>query len=203
MRLEMNNLQAVIFDMNGTVLADEGLYTQSFRKVLNSLKISKAFSLTKGISLYRNWQILVEELNIDDQKIEDLVNLTQEEYKKLINRVKVREGFYEFVADLRKEKIKTALATSNEQEITEFVLGKLNLKEYFDVVVTANDVNEVKPNPEIFLLAAKLLKVEPRNSLVIEDAKAGIEAALAGGFSVIDIAKAKDFVDLYKVLEKG
>lgn len=202
MKLKMSELKAVIFDMNGTVLADEGLYTKSFKKVLYDLNIKQSFSLTKGISLYKNWQILVQQFNIDDQKVEDLVSRTQAEYKKLIKKVKVKEGFFSFVAELKREKIKTALATSNELEITEFVLSYLNLKKYFDVIVTANDVNQVKPNPEIFLLAARKLKVRPENALVIEDAQAGIEAAERGKFHVIDIAKGKDFTHLNEALKK-
>jgi len=183
----MNSLQAVIFDMNGTVLEDEGIYTKSFKKILTRIGKSSDVTLTKGISIYKNWQILVNKLNIDDHKTEDLVKLAQEEYKKQINEIKIRKGFFELSEELKKDNIKRALATSNEREITDFVFKHFNLDKYFDAVVTANDVNEVKPNPEIFLLVSGLMSVSPSKSIVIEDAQAGVEAAKRGNFKVIGI----------------
>lgn len=187
----MNKLKAVIFDMNGTVLEDEGLYTQSFRSVLRQNSIDQDFSLEKGISLYNNWKILVDKFSIDDRKIEDLVEETQVEYKKLINKIKIREGFFDLSDSLKSNNIKRTLATSNEKEITNFVFEHFSLGQYFDAVVTASDVNEVKPNPEIFLLAANFCSSLPTDAVVIEDAQAGVEAAKRGRFHVIGLEQEK------------
>jgi beta-phosphoglucomutase len=82
-----------------------------------------------------------------------------------------------------------------------FVLDKLGLLDVFDVVVDGNDVSKSKPNPEVFLKAAQRMGVSPEHCVVLEDAPAGIEAALAANMKVIGLGDAIELQKAHLVLE--
>ncbi|MGD8744598.1 MAG: HAD family phosphatase [Candidatus Woesebacteria bacterium] len=187
-------IQAVIFDLNGTVLSDEDEYATAFRRVLKSLgkKVDKNFPHTKGIGVDENWPILISKYKIKTKKtIEELAQETQNEYIKLLSKVEVNKGFFDFVESLRQEKIKTALATSNSWLIVECVFDEFELESCFDVVTTKEEVAFNKPSPEIFTITADKLAVIPENCLVVEDSAAGIEAAYAAGMKTAGVYRDK------------
>lgn len=90
--------------------------------------------------------------------------------------------------ELRKKNILLAVGLSNKN--APFILKKTNLRSYFNVIVDGTMISHSKPNPEVFLLIASLLKVSPNSSIVVEDAFAGIEAAKNGGFITAGIGPA-------------
>jgi len=79
------------------------------------------------------------------------------------------------------------VATNAEPANVDFVLGKSGLRPFFRVVVDGHQVRNPKPNPEIYLLAARLLSVEPGNCIVFEDSFSGVEAARAAGARVVGL----------------
>ena len=185
------NFAAVIFDLDGTVLDNEDEYGASFKKVLESLgaKDVPGYPHVRGIGVKENWPGLLEKYKIKTCKSPgELAHLTQEEYLKNIDSVTPKEGLEDFIGSLKKEGIKTALATSNDWRIVEEVFEKLKLDSFFDAVVTAEEVRFKKPDPDLFLAAADKLGVEPKQCLVIEDAVSGIEAAKKAGMKVWGIA---------------
>jgi beta-phosphoglucomutase len=91
---------------------------------------------------------------------------------------------------LRKKGIKIAVGSSSKN--TPLILERIGLKDYFDVVVDGNDLTKSKPDPEVFLLAAERLRVAPAHCVVVEDADAGVEAALAAGMRVVGVGTAAD-----------
>ena len=91
----------------------------------------------------------------------------------------------EFLKYCKENGIRTGIGTSNGSEIVDAVLTSLNVKEYFDAVVTACEVAHGKPEPDIYLEVAKRLGVQPENCLVFEDIPAGIMAGKAAGMPVI------------------
>lgn len=80
-----------------------------------------------------------------------------------------------------------ALGTGSHRGITNLLLDKFNLHPYFDAIVTAEDVDNHKPEPDTFLRCAELLKVNPKRCIVFEDADLGIQAGLAAGMDVFDV----------------
>ncbi len=80
-----------------------------------------------------------------------------------------------------------AVGTGGHREAVERTLEVTDLRKYFDIIVTANDVENFKPHPETFLKCAELMNVEPRYIEVFEDAELGIEAAIKAGMTVTDV----------------
>lgn len=94
-------------------------------------------------------------------------------------------GVISFLTELREKKIKIGLGSASKNAMT--ILQQLKLTEYFDTVVDGTKVSKAKPNPEVFLKGAEALSVKPEECIVFEDAEAGIEAALNGGFITVGI----------------
>ncbi|KKQ41380.1 MAG: Beta-phosphoglucomutase [Microgenomates group bacterium GW2011_GWC1_37_8] len=185
-------IDAVIFDLDGTVIADEDEYGKAFAKVLSQfgIKVESMYPHVGGIGVEENWIIFLQKYNIKTNKtVEELANETQDEYVKLISRITLKQGFKEFIEMLTQADIKIALATSNTWNIVGKLFDLLNLEEFFDYVTTGEEVGRKKPDPQIFLLTADKIGVLAENCLVIEDSPAGIDAARAAKMKVVAIAR--------------
>jgi 16S rRNA pseudouridine516 synthase len=186
--MNFSNMQAVIFDLNGTVLEDEDIYGSAFRKVLEYLgkKVDEKYPQMGGIGVEENWPKLIAKYNIQTEKsYEELALMTQDFYIKDISKIKVRSGFTKLVDDLKEKGILVALATSNTWSMTDKVLSELNIEKYFDFITTKEEVEFNKPAPDIFLITADKLGVDPENCIVVEDSLAGVESAKDAGMKVV------------------
>ena len=185
-------LSAVIFDLNGTVLADEGEYGRAFTKVLGQFGVSvdSDYPHTAGIGVEENWPLLIKKYKIKTSKsIRELAQETQNEYCAQISQVALKNGFEDFANSIRDSGIQTALATSNYWNVVEKIIDTLDIGDYFDTVTTGEEVEFKKPNPRLFEIAAEKLGVNCENCLVIEDSKAGVEAARLAGMKVVAFAR--------------
>ena len=117
-----------------------------------------------------------------------------------MNEEEILPGVTRFLDDLRSNGILIALGSASQN--APLILDRIHLKGKFDVVVDGNAVSKAKPDPEVFLKCAELLKVEPSACLVFEDAQAGIEAALNGGMKVIGVGSS-DNLSLCRPLYSG
>ena len=97
-------------------------------------------------------------------------------------------GLVDFLITLRKNKVKTAVATAAPRINMDFVFEKTGLRKYFDVLIAASEVMRGKPDPEIYLKAAEKLNCPPKHCLVFEDSMPGIQAAQNAGMRVIALA---------------
>lgn len=185
-------ISAVIFDLNGTVLSDEDEYGLAFKRVLVSLgaDVESDQPHVSGIGVEENWPKLLKEYGVKTKKTtKELARETQNEYRKQIKNVTVREGFEEFVGSLKEDDIPTALATSNNWSMVDEVFRQLDIEQYFDVVTTREEVLFTKPDPEVFNLSAQKLQVDPNGCIVFEDSLAGIKAAKLAGMKPVGVAQ--------------
>jgi len=201
-------ITAVIFDLDGTVLDNEDEYGKAFRKVLESLgvKVDDEIPHTTGIGLHNNWKKLIKKYKIKTSKTtEELAKQTQEEYLKLHDRVKLKEGFEGFADNLKESGLIIALATSNEWWMVEKIVDKIIIEKYFDCITTTEEVLFNKPDPEIFLVTANKIGVSCEECLVFEDSQAGVKAAKAAGMRVVGVARdeshAKELKNAEMVIE--
>jgi beta-phosphoglucomutase len=99
-------------------------------------------------------------------------------------------GVESILGELKKRSIKIAIGSSSKNSPS--ILERIGLGTCFDTTSDGNDIENSKPDPEVFLIAAKRLSLLPEECLVVEDAGAGVEAAIAGGMSVLAVGSAKD-----------
>ncbi len=183
-------LKAVIFDLDGTVVADELAWGLAFQDVLERVGVwvSTKYPHRGGIGIEENWPLLIEKYKIKTKKsVSLLTELTIDAFFDHLGEVEVKKGFFDFSRDLLVNDVQRILATSSVDFVAKRIISAMNLQNEFDVIVTGNEVQEKKPNPEIFLKACKKADVDPTEALVIEDSEAGFEAAHKAGLKVIGI----------------
>jgi beta-phosphoglucomutase len=125
---------------------------------------------------------------LSPEEIREYGNRKDQILRQLGTRVEPINGIIEFLAELSRAGIKIGLATSAGRGRTDATLFELGLQEYFEVIVTGDDVLIGKPDPSIYRLAAARLNENPARLLAFEDAISGVQAALAAGFRCAAVA---------------
>jgi beta-phosphoglucomutase len=123
---------------------------------------------------------------IDQDLVEKWADLKEQYYREMVkDKLEPLSGAIELINSLKKNKFKLAVGSSGPLENVELLLSSLNIKQFFDVIITAEDVKNGKPSPDVFLICAERLGINPENCVVIEDAPVGIEAARRAGMNSI------------------
>lgn len=186
-------IEAVIFDLDGVIVDTAHYHYIAWKRLASEFGITLTLQhneLLKGVSRMRSLEIVLELGNIqlpeaEKEALADKKNKWFIEYIESIRPEEIFAGVPAMLANCRKQKLKVALASSskNAPRVIE-LLGVANL---FDTMVDGTMITHSKPDPEIFLLAAKKLNVTPAKCLVFEDAEAGVEAALAAGMKCVGV----------------
>lgn len=179
----MANPQAFIFDLNGTMVDDMQYHNTAWHTVLNDDLRANLTREQVAKQMYGKNEELLDRVFGKDRFTKDQVQTIsmkkeyayQAAFKPHLEGI---NGLPAFLAKAQKNSIKMAIGSAAITFNIDFVLDNLHLRHYFDAIVSADEVAISKPDPETFLLAAKLLGVPPRNCIVFEDAPKGVEAAL-------------------------
>jgi len=182
--------QAVIFDMDGVIVDSEPRHERAFLEVVREIGYGETHGVNwadyVGRSDHVLWVDFVEK-HKPPQSLEQLLKMKRDRVVEIIRREEpVFEGLAELVEKLARV-CKLGLASGSERPVVEAVLSLQDLRRYFSVTVTAWDIKNGKPAPDIFLRTAELLRVKPADCWVIEDSKPGVAAGLAAGMKVIAI----------------
>lgn len=185
-------MRAFIFDLNGTMVDDMDYHTRGWLHVVND-KLGEVFTYERmKKEMYgKNSEVLKRifgEKYFSAFELEHLSNAKEEKYRaEFLLRLQLIPGLDLFLKTAKDYGIPMAMASAATTENIDFVLDNLDIRHYFDYIVSADDVAESKPHPETFLRAAALLGVAPADCLVFEDAPKGVEAAAHAGMQAIVI----------------
>lgn len=188
----MKKIKAVIFDMDGVITRTETIQSETESEIFASVGVNitpeaviKKYSGWKDTEMFED---MITQYDIKENPIILREKKWEIVYKKLEEgSLPIVPGALEFIDQLKKHGYTLALASSSNRKFISTILTSLHLTEKFSAVVSGDDVSAGKPNPEIFLLAAKKLNVLPKNCLVIEDAPSGVKAARAAKMKCIGI----------------
>lgn len=191
------NRTGFIFDLDGVIVDTAKYHYLAWRKLANELGFEftqEQNELFKGVSRKRCLEILLEIGNIKAsqeqfnrwlvEKNEDYLSLIEE-----MDESEILPDVLKVLQFLKKHNMPIALGSASKNARP--ILEKVNLLDYFDVIVDGTHVAKAKPDPEVFLIAAKQLGVPPKDCVVFEDAVAGIEAANNAGMLSIGIGNDK------------
>ena len=186
----MKDFRAVIFDMDGVIVNSEPHHERAFHDVIHELGYDGLgglkFADYVGRSDFELWVDFIAR-NKPVQTLEELLARKRQRVMEVMREVQpIFEGLPDLVEKLA-VRCPLAIASGSEHMVIQTVLSLKGLHRFFSVVVSASDVKRGKPAPDIFLRAAELLKVEPKDCVVIEDSKPGVAAGLAAGMKVIAI----------------
>ncbi|MEC3912322.1 HAD family phosphatase [Sphingobium sp. CR2-8] len=181
-------IRAVIFDMDGTLIDTEAAHRQAFAQTGQAIgwPMSDELLLSMvGIHRDENERMLAAHLGPDfplDRFYADSDAL----FEAAVDAgIPLRPGARLILDHLAQAGIPMALATSTAAPYAQARLEKSGLLPYFDVVVTRSDVDRPKPHPEPYLLAARLLGVDPAHCVAVEDSYAGVRSATAAGIATV------------------
>ena len=182
-------IKAVLFDMDGLMIDTESLSTEAF---INSAK-AQGYNMTKEetlkvlgftkASIYQFWIDYFQGTNVDGKK---LVDDHYEYIENVLYTVGPEKMPYveELLKYLRENNYKIAVASSSDTADIKNNLEKTKLEKYIDEIASGAEVENGKPAPDVFLLAAERLDVDPKDCLILEDSKAGVKAGKASGAMV-------------------
>ena len=182
--------EAFIFDMDGVLIDSENFYAEmeqiNFRQL--GLNITHEEHITyQGTATDEMWK-KIKERHYVPHSVEELVEMTNGltiPVFKNMDKIDPMPGVEELISLLYSKNIPLAVASSSFPEVISIILEKTGLEKYFGVVVNSRMAGKSKPAPDIFLLAAKNLGVEPGKCIVIEDSANGITAAKIAGMYCI------------------
>jgi len=184
----MNGFKAFLFDLNGTMIDDMDYHVRSWHRILNSLGAGITKEQTKAECYGKNHELIErifpgrfsgaekDRMSVEKEK------KYQEEYRPSLTLL---PGLMEFLMEAKKNNIKMAIGSAAIMFNIDFVLDGLDIRHYFDVIVSADDVSRSKPDPETYLKCASLLGIDPQDCLVFEDVPKGVESAYNAGMKAM------------------
>jgi HAD superfamily hydrolase (TIGR01509 family) len=194
--------RAVLWDLDGTLVDSEEYHWLSWRDAMRAEGVDLTYDAFLASFGQRNDRILAHWLgtDADPSRLVRIGNGKESEYRRLAETrgLSPLPGAREWLVRLRDAGWKQAIASSAPRENVETMLRVLELTPYLDLVVSAEDVTIGKPDPQVFLTAARKLGVPPTHCIVVEDAAAGVEGARRGGMRSIGVnPRARLDADLY------
>jgi beta-phosphoglucomutase family hydrolase len=206
--------KAVIFDLDGVIVNSEDAHIEAEKRVFRTYGIAisdNELHRYAGTTAKAMFTELIDKYQLKTT-FQEMVRIKEENFLRLLEEdAEPTKGAIELISRLRRANVRLAIASSSNNKWIEYVLRKLRITSLFDCYIGAEDVGHSKPDPEIYLKAARALGVRPDDCVVIEDAKLGIEAAKRAGMKTVgyrnprsgnqDLARADMIVDDFSILE--
>ncbi len=208
--------QAIIFDLDGVICHTDRYHYLAWKQLADELGIYFDETINhrlRGVSRMESLEIVLERSDRTFTEEEKLLYAEKknEVYKELLKQMSPKdlsEEVKQTLDELRAKGLKLGIGSSSKN--AGFILSRIGLEGYFDAVCDGNCISRSKPDPEVFVKAAAMLSTPAERCLVVEDAKAGVEAAVAGGMDCAAIGDARcceqaahaltTFSDLLKVV---
>lgn len=192
-------MKAFIFDLDGVIVSTDKFHYLAWKKMADEEGIyfdEKINDRLRGVSRMASLDIVLERAGkrYTDEEKEILATRKNEYYKQSLDSLTESDRLPEVTQTLdalRAKGYKLAIGSSSKN--TPIILKKIGYENYFDAVSDGNNIKRSKPDPEVFIKAAEFLGEEPKNCYVVEDAEAGIDAAVGGGFKSIGVGPASKY----------
>jgi beta-phosphoglucomutase len=182
---------AVIFDLDGVLTDTAEYHYRAWSRLAEEEGLSfsrKGNEKLRGVSRRASLELVLKGSSRSEKEMLEMMDRKNSYYRSFIQTMDSKDllpGALEILRKLRGLGVKLALASASKNALD--VVKRLNLESYFEVIADGNSVERAKPAPDLFLFAADKLNVLPQCTVVVEDAEAGIEAALAAKMATVGI----------------
>lgn len=189
----MSKYKAVIFDLDGVIVSTDECHYEAWKMLADEENIyfdREINQRLRGVSRMESLEIILERAEKEYTEEEKLEMATRKngyyvEKIESLDDSSILCGAIDFVNRAKKDGLKVAIGSSSKN--TAAILKQTGCSEVFDAVADGNDIKRSKPAPDVFLVAAEKLGIDPKDCMVVEDAEAGVEAALAAGMDVLAV----------------
>lgn len=182
-------MKAVIFDMDGVIIDSEPIHFEVDMQTMKDLGCNiSAEELEKYVGTTNEYIFTHIKKNYKiRESVEEIINYRSEMAKNKVIQANLEpiEGIRELLNDLKNNNIPVAIASSSPRDFIDVVVSKFNLQDYFEYIVSGEEVENGKPAPDVYIETAKRLGISPWNCTVIEDSKNGVLAAKAAEMKCI------------------
>lgn len=193
--LEINpNAKALIFDLDGTLADTMPVHFLAYKHILGDFGIDftpELFATLAGVPAIETIQKLNEQFDTN-MNPEEIGQLKELEYEKMMHKMKPVGPVVSLVKKYH-GKLPMSVGTGGYHRLAWKTLEILHLKDYFDILVSSEDVKNTKPHPETFLRCAEKMGVDPKHCEVFEDGELGMQAAISAGMMATLVT---DFYDV-------
>ena len=197
---------AIIFDLDRVICHTDQYHYKAWKEVADELNIyfdEQINNRLRGVSRMESFEIILERYEGTMTEEEKVFYTTKKNdvYKELLKEMTPQDlsaEVEETLTNLRESKIKLAIGSSSKN--ARFILERIGLIHFFDVIVDGNDITHSKPAPEVFVKAVEALGEHTSTCLVIEDAPAGVEAARGGGIDCAGLGEATQHPEVTYIL---
>ena len=194
----MQQPKAFIFDLDGVLTDTSEYHYQAWKHLADDLGIPFTHQENdehlRGVSRRESLMYIIRGRQYSEAQIQEMMNRKNNYYNELIKNMSPKDlvpGGRQLLQQIRDAGIKIAIASGSKNART--VLDRLDIMSYLDAVADGYDVSRSKPEPDIFVFAAGMVDSPTSQSIVLEDAEAGVEAAKTGGMGAIGIGPAERF----------
>lgn len=193
----MNRITAIIFDLDGVICSTDEYHYRAWKQLADELHVSFDRAVNnrlRGVSRMESLEIILEQYHgpaLSEEQKNKLAEHKNAIYRESLKAMTPTDLSVEVKSTLDILRSKGyLLGIGSSSKNTPFILERIGLDHYFDAVVDGNQISHSKPDPEVFLKAAKALGKAPEQCLVVEDAVSGAAAGHAGGFYVTCVGDA-------------
>ncbi|MFP4438021.1 MAG: HAD family hydrolase [Chloroflexaceae bacterium] len=198
--------RAVLWDMDGTLLDSREYHWLSWRDALAAENYELTYDQFIATFGQRNDAILRGYFGEDlpDSEVTRISDAKETGYRELVRTrgIELLPGVAQWLERLQQDGWRQAVASSAPRKNVETIVEVLELQDVFATMVTAEDVEQGKPAPDVFLTAAEKLGVPPARCIVVEDAPAGVEAAHRAGMCAIGVRSSQDNLEADRVVQR-
>ena len=194
--MKYENIKAVIFDLDGVICSTDRYHYLAWKALADRLGVYFDETINnrlRGVSRMASLDIVLEryEGKMSTEEKQQAAEEKNNCYRELLRQMTpsdLSSEVRETLDALRAKGLLLGIGSSSKN--AKFILGQIGLGDYFDRIADGTNISRSKPDPEVFLKAAEFLGLDPADCLVVEDAKAGIEAARTAGMDSAAIGDA-------------
>jgi beta-phosphoglucomutase len=188
---QVPRIAAIIFDLDGVFTDTSEYHYRGWKRLADELEIPfdrQRNEALRGVSRRRSLELILDGRPATEAQMQGWMTRKNGYYVEFIWRMTpadVLPGVLDLLGELRRARVKIGIGSASKN--TRMVLDRLHLENFIDAVSDGHSVQRQKPAPDLFLHCARQLGVDPSETVVVEDAASGVEAALAGGFWTVGL----------------
>ncbi|PHI16995.1 HAD family hydrolase [Fusobacterium polymorphum] len=184
----MKKNKLILCDLDGTLFDTLEVNYYSYKESLNKFNCDIGYDFFLEECYGKYYKNFLSKLGFNEEEMEKIHKIKKELYRKYLGSAKINENLFDML-QIIKDFYHIALVTTASQKNSEEILNFFNKRDLFELIISAEDVKNKKPDPEGFVKAMNYFNIAPKDTIIFEDSNVGIEAAIKSGANILKVKK--------------